>query len=215
MIDAYKAKLLERLPLDAAAKVVSLDALYSPESTFSRSYQAEVLDDVKAFSPAARDYLLRTIRKPDAGSVFDRKSKLLRLFPDFLLLSVMQARGYGGQLFTQVSPGAAEGKVCAHTFFQRHSTSLHLFSVYLAPDLRGQGIGYEVTSNFIEYARTRPEIEQVRISGGGNAGTRLIFEQLCNAADDLGLKSTGNYFLKFTDRSPRRDYRKLEDIFVL
>ena len=215
MIEGYKSKLLERLPLDSGATIVSLESLYGPDSTFCRSYEAEVLGDSKSFSPAARGYLLKTVKQPDPGSVFEKKNKLLRLLPESVLLSAMQARGYGGLLFTQVSPGESEGKICAHTFFQRHGDSLHLFSVLLAPDLRGQGIGYEVTRNFIEYARTRSDISQVRISGGGHTRTRTIFEQLCNGAKELGLDNVGNYFLKFTDRTPRRDYKRLEDIFVL
>ncbi len=210
----YRQKLLQRAP-EHPSVIVSLDELYGPDSSFRRSYSAEVISKVSDFSPAAREYLLNILKRPDPGTAFDKQTRYVRWLPDNALLSLMEKKGYGGLLFFQTSPGESEGKVCAHAFFQKHQDALHLFSLNLAPDLRGQGIGYEVTSNFIEYARSLSEISQVRISAGGHSGTRQIHAQICNADKELGLESTGNYFLKFLDREPRRAFNQLNDLVVL
>jgi GNAT superfamily N-acetyltransferase len=145
----------------------------------------------------ARTHILYWIRNPDKGSAFEKATKYIRNLPAPVLIAGMRILGYDALLIP------SNGSVCAHLAFQLHGKELHMFSVWVAPELRFKNIATQLVHRFVEDARARSDIERVRISAGNGEGTKAIVRRVARVAESYGVEIDDNFFVKFTDRNPR------------
>ena len=142
-------------------------------------------------------HVLHWIRNPDPGSDFERATKLVRWLPGPALIGLMRQLGYDGLLLER------SGIACAHLFFQQRADAWHMFSLWVAAELRGRGLASQLVGNFIEAARAQPTINKIRLGAGGDSAVRAIFDSFAAKKDQLGLLPAERFFMSFTDRSVR------------
>jgi hypothetical protein len=138
-----------------------------------------------------QNYVSHWIRNPDKGSAFDRATRLIRWMPDTGLFALMRMMKYDGLVFTK------PGEVLAHTFFQRHGHDLHMFSVSVADEYRGQGLAEKAILRFIEHARTLPDVDRIRLGAGGHPAVERVCEKFTERGHSLGLMPEPNRFFRF------------------
>lgn len=90
------------------------------------------------------------MKNPDPGSIFDKRTKLVRWLPTPLLMILLLAFGYDGVLLV-----SDEGEIIGHIFYQMHQGIWEAFSVYVREDLKGRGYASEMSREFIVLARKR------------------------------------------------------------
>ncbi|MDO8627343.1 MAG: GNAT family N-acetyltransferase, partial [Candidatus Diapherotrites archaeon] len=90
-----------------------------------------------------------------------------------------------------------DGKVIAHVIFQRHGNALHMFSLWVKKEIRGQGAGTQALEQFLEYARNKKGIKRVRLGGGGDDSVIKIWKDFSRRADNLKVKPKEGYWLEF------------------
>lgn len=137
-----------------------------------------------------QDHVAHWIKNPDKGSVFARKTRLLRWLPRTALFKLLQIGRYDGLIFFQ------PGEVIAHVFFQRHGSDLHMFSVAVAPAHRGNGYAEQALRCFIEHARARPGISRVRLGAKGHDAVERICTKIENTPDEYRLGVDPNRFYR-------------------
>lgn len=91
--------------------------------------------------------LLAAARQPDPGSYFDKFTSDIRHLDDDRLLAALKDRGY------DVVVAIENGHLAGFTAFQKHGEEWHGFVHFVPKQLEGRGIGRELVSQFLSYAR--------------------------------------------------------------
>lgn len=137
------------------------------------------------------------VKHPDEGSSFEKVARYVRRVPSRALLPMMQLMRYDGLICRR------DDHAIAHLFFQRHGTALHMFSIWVAPELQGRGLGSKLVVAFLEWSRARSDISSVRLGAGGDQRVKSIVEKLSRNATDLGITVDEQSFVRFADRANR------------
>ncbi len=145
----------------------------------------------------AKAHLMFFIKNPDPHSSFARVARCINWLPSRVILPGMRAMGYDGLLCRR------DSRVVGHLFFQQHQDCLHMFSVWVAPELQGRGLGKTLVSTFVEWARLRPEISSVRLGAGGEGKVRAIVDKLRGDSEGSGVCVNEKQFVHFSDRLSR------------
>jgi hypothetical protein len=118
-----------------------------------------------------RAYVMKWIRNPDPRGVFYKKTRLIRILPDFVLLLLFPALGYGGWLFI------VEGLVVGHVFYQTEKDALKIFSV--AHTLaEHQGMGTTLVRAALCEIENMLHIRRVRVGAGGDPAVKRLWEKI-------------------------------------
>ncbi len=96
---------------------------------------------------AIEGILLAAARQPDDGSYFDKNTQDIRHLDDELLLVALKERGYDSVVAME------DGRLVGFTAFQKHGEEWHGFVHFVPEQLEGRGIGRELVSQFLSYAR--------------------------------------------------------------
>ena len=148
--------------------------LYSESSGNTRKKAARYVSDLLGY--------------PETGSNFERELGNLRyLFRTgsfgqsitSLGLWYLEQRHYDALILELAE------KIIGHTAFQMHADrTLHIFSVEVQPEYRGNGLGQSMTEETIIRARKKG-IKRVRIGAGRNQATNSIHQSFTSRADEL------------------------------
>ena len=145
----------------------------------------------------AKEYVSGKLGYPDEGSNFEKElgaMKHLFRIPGVngLITSAglwyLQRQGYDA-LMMELGE-----EIIGHTAFQIHrDDSLHVFSVEVNPDYRGQGLAQYMVEEVLDEARHR-EMQRMRIGGGKHAATNHIHQNFSDRAEELRiLAHEGNW----------------------
>ncbi|MFT4310319.1 MAG: GNAT family N-acetyltransferase [Candidatus Woesearchaeota archaeon] len=154
--------------------------------------------DMYMFSECSSDkresvlaYLLDEIKTPDKGSIFEHQTRHLRYILSFPIvaslvlkpsITCLRLRGYDALLCSKFDT------IFAYSAFQVHKDkSLHIFSMFVDSNYRGNGYGHKMAQNIIQFSREN-DIKRVRIGGGNNSVTNRIHEKLKEKEDELSIE---------------------------
>jgi hypothetical protein len=116
-------------------------------------------------------YLVHWIKHPDAGSDFERKTRLIRWLPGCFLVWLLELFGYDGIVLIK------DETVIGHVFFQKHATDWRAFSVFIREDHRRNAYAQLLLKDFLEGAYRDSRIAQVRIGAGRDAVILHIWQE--------------------------------------
>jgi len=148
-------------------------------------------------NPPVREYLLQWARHPQAGGDFDVKTRWLRSLPDALLLRTLFDFGYSGLVYMD-GP-----KVIGHIFDQRHTDTLHVFSLGLSDPFDSHHHAHVSVMDFVAYASQRSDIAAVRL-GRGRKIRHAVLERVREHEERLGWRVGDDGWIEFS-RSRRCD----------
>ena len=141
---------------------------------------------------AACGYVKERIRSRDRGSNFGSQTRYYSWLPAFLLIPLLKKTGRDGILLENES----ENAIVASCFFHVHDdNTVHSFSYYCHPEVRGQGCGRILVELFLNHAReildfSDPEKRPpcARIFGGGSQAMENLYSSLRRRQDSLGIQ---------------------------
>jgi hypothetical protein len=137
-------------------------------------------DHLQEPTGVVRDYVLRCIAQPQAGSKFEARTRSLRELPDARLLAAVRGRGYDGLIY----PG--RDAILGHVFFQRRGTAVHAFATAVNDAQSGRGCSAVMLLDYLAYACQLPGITQARVGTGRNNVTRRLLSRVQKHAEELG-----------------------------
>ncbi len=143
-------------------------------------------------------YFSKKLGYPDEGSEFEKKLGIIKhlfkvpIINKFIIskgLEHLQKQGYDALLLQ------LKEEVIGHTAYQIHNNdnSLHIFSVEINPNYRGQDLAKYMIINVLNEARYK-KIEDVRLGAGNHPTINYIYEYLIKKkSEELGIfKSNKN-----------------------
>ena len=143
-------------------------------------------------------YLAKKLGRPDKGSEFEQKlgnKKYLFRIPIARInltkqaLKGLEKQGYDVLFLKQ------NKKIRGHTATQYHpDNTLHIFSVYVEPKLRGKGLAYDMLENIlIDSFDKYPGVERIRLGKGGHDSMQAIQKKLCDNYPSITEYQKGNW----------------------
>ena len=125
-----------------------------------------------------REHVVRRMRNPDPGSMFERASRQLAHMDDTGALAALMAAGYDGIL---LYADRVVQRVLGDVFFQPQNsgTELHFFACMVHERHRGIGIGTRLMKAFFEHAWER-KFRKVRISEGNDKVVFHMYDNVVN-----------------------------------
>ena len=182
---------------------------------FSHLYQRAPLTErlwpaTSSTFKGACGYVKERIRSRDRGSNFGNQIRFYSWLPSFALIPLLKKTGRDGILLENEENKA----FVASCFFHVHGdNSVHSFSYYCQPELRGQGCGRTLVHLFLDHARTildfsDPETRPpcARIYGGGSQAMENLYASLKRRQDSLGIQC----FEKITPRGRETGWLRFE-----
>lgn len=133
-------------------------------------------------------------RNAGSASNFVRLTGSIPHVPDTEVFAVLHRKGYDGLLYEQ------DGRIVGHCFFQRHSTELHAFSVWIDEQHRGRTFMAIAFFDFVAHASTCPGIVKARV-GAGHPGDRIL-RPLKLFSEKLGWRVSKGAWVDFCVRNP-------------
>lgn len=130
---------------------------------------------------SAHSYVVGWIRNPDPGSEFAAAAAQLQSLQDGELYRRLRTCGYDGLLFF------VGAEIVGHIFFQRVDDCNHLFSMFLAPDLRGQRMSGQMVLRFIELSREQGA-SRLRFGKGVHPKMQAVARFLARRSEELRLQ---------------------------
>lgn len=136
-------------------------------------------------------FVKERIQSRDRGSNFGSQTRYYSWLPFSVLIPLLKKSGRDGILLEN----EAEKTFVASCFFHKHAdNTVHSFSYFCQPQLRGQGVGRVLVQLFLEHAReildfSDPESRPpcARIFGGGSTAMESLYASLKRRQDDLGI----------------------------
>ena len=104
---------------------------------------------------------------------------------------MLKTAGYGGIVLGR------DDHVVGNAFYQKQGDQLHLFSLWTHPTLRGIGLGYELTLDFIDHAREISGINRVRLGAGNSEPVRRIFDRIVANQGALQVTPREGFYVEF------------------
>jgi hypothetical protein len=151
---------------------------------------------------AALIYLTNQIAHPDKGSEFDKKAGLtkyifripaINTLVSGKLIEMLHGKGYDALLLDY--NGVAPRQIIGHTAFQIHTdNTLHVFSVLLNKNYRGEGLAQYMNERIIDVAY-RKHIDRVRLGAGGHKCMEKIVDNIAKKSI-FNVESQGDNWLK-------------------
>ena len=136
-----------------------------------------------------RDYLRQWIADANPAGRFHAQTRWLQWVPPSLWVRTLFALGYDGLIY--INDGVAFG----HVYFQRHGSSMHVFSAAVTEPLRGKGYSIPMLLDSVAYAHTMPGISGVKVGTGQN--NRRLFDCLTTYGDQLGWQVRPDRWVEF------------------
>lgn len=137
------------------------------------------VSDTTRRDKAQRAYVVRWIKNPDKGSVFEKKTRWIRWLPGWMLIWLMMRQKYDGLLFYEGD------QFIGHIFYQKHSHDWRGFSIRTVKALEGRGYAQKMIVEFLKLAWMESHLKGVKIGAGGNPAILHICQKVIDGK--LGL----------------------------
>lgn len=143
------------------------------------------------------DYVMYWIKNPEPMSVFARRTRYIRLFPQFalkLLIRHLNFLNYDGLLFIK------NKTIAGHIFYQRHDRELRAFSLAVSPEFSNKSYYKHIVKKFLIIAFGDQTINGVIIGKGGSVISKQIYQKVLNDELRLPFKvelNNNSFLIKF------------------